>query len=209
MINSGNIDLDNFLNNGYENLTIIYGPAASGKTTLALMASLESAKQKKRVLFLDTENGFSTDRIKQMNPLYKELLDYIFLFKVNNFQEQCERIEEINKIVNKFSLIVVDTIGNHYRNELKSDIYKINKEMERQLKILRGYSKSFNIPIIITNQVYTNVHKKEIDLVGGNLVKDFSKCLLELKRDPRKIVMKKPELKEMYFRIIDAGIVKS
>ncbi len=81
--------------------------------------------------------------------------------------------------------------------------------MERQLKILRGYSKSFNIPVIITNQVYTNVHKKEIDLVGGNLVKDFSKCLLELKRDPRKIVMKKPEPKEMYFRIIDMGIVKS
>lgn len=209
MINSGNINLDNFLNSGYENVTIIYGPAASGKTTLALMASLESAKQKKRVLFLDTENGFSLDRIKQMSLSYKELLDYVFLFRINNFEEQCERIEEINKIANKFSLIVVDTIGNYYREELKKDVYKINKDMLKQLRTLKSYSRNFNIPIIITNQVYTNVHKKEIDLVGGNMVKDFSKCLLELRKDPRKVVMKKPEPKEMYFRIVDTGIVKS
>jgi DNA repair protein RadB len=207
MINSGNIDLDNFLNNGYENITIIYGPAASGKTTLALLASLELAKQKKRVLFVDTENGFSVDRIKQMSPLYKELLDHIYLFRINNFDEQSERLEEINKIINMFSLIVVDTIGNHYRNELKSDVDKINKGLLKQLKTLKNYSK--NIPVIITNQVYTNIYKKEIDLVGGNLVKNFSNILLELKRDPRKVVMKKPEQKEMYFRIIDAGIVKS
>jgi DNA repair protein RadB len=209
MINSGNIDLDNFLNVGYKDITIIYGPAASGKTTLALLASLELAKQKKRVLFIDTENGFSLDRMKQMNPLHKELLDYIFLFKVNNFQEQNERIEEISKIINKFSLIVIDTIGNHYRNELKSDIEKINRELLKQLRTLKHYSKDYNIPIIINNQVYTNVHKKEIDLVGGKLVRNFSNCLLELKKDPRKIVMKKPEQKEMYFKIIDAGIVKT
>jgi len=209
MISSGNIDLDNFLNNGYKDVTIIYGPAASGKTTLALLASLELAKQKKRVLFLDTENGFSIERIKKMNPLYKELLDYIFLFKINNFQEQGERIEEINKIVNKFSLIVIDTIGNYYREELKKDVNKINREMEKQLRTLKSFSKNFNIPIIITNQVYTNIHKKEIDLVGGNMVRDFSNTLLELKRDPRKVVMKKPEQKEMYFKIVDIGIVKT
>lgn len=209
MISSGNIDLDNFLNNGYKDVTIIYGPAASGKTTLALLASLELAKQKKRVLFLDTENGFSIERIKKMNPLYKELLDYIFLFKINNFQEQGERIEEINKIVNKFSLIVIDTIGNYYREELKKDVNKINREMDKQLRTLKSFSKNFNIPIIITNQVYTNIHKKEIDLVGGNMVRDFSNTLLELKRDPRKVVMKKPEQKEMYFKIVDIGIVKT
>lgn len=209
MTNSGNIDLDNFLNNGYKDVTIIYGPAASGKTTLALLASLELAKQKKRVLFIDTENGFSVDRIKQMSPLYKELLDYIYLFRINDFQEQGERIEEINKIVNMFSLIIVDSIGNYYREELKKDVNKINREMEKQLRTIKSFSKKFNIPIIITNQVYTNIHKKEIDLVGGNLVRDFSNILLELKRDPRKVVMKKPEQKEMYFRIVDAGIVKT
>lgn len=208
MINSGNVDLDNFLNSGYNDLTIIYGPAASGKTTLALMASLELAKQKKGY-FLRHREWFSFERAKQMSVLYKELLDYIFLFKINNFEEQCERIEELNKIVSKFSLIVVDSIGNYYREELKSNVIKINREMEKQLRILRDYSKKFNIPIIITNQVYTNIHKKEIDLVGGNMVRDFSKCLLELKKDPRKVVMKKPETKEMYFRIVDGGIIKS
>ena len=48
-------------------VTCIYGPAASGKTTLALMACVEAAKEGKKVLFIDTEEGFSVDRFKQIS----------------------------------------------------------------------------------------------------------------------------------------------
>ena len=47
-------------------LCLIYGPSASGKSTLAMQTSLEFAK-KGKVLFFDTEKSFSIDRIKLMD----------------------------------------------------------------------------------------------------------------------------------------------
>ena len=53
MISSGNLDFDGFLGHGFEKklISLVYGPSASGKTTLCLQAALEVAK-KGRVLFL-------------------------------------------------------------------------------------------------------------------------------------------------------------
>ena len=66
-------------------INLIYGESATGKTTLALQESLRFAKENKRVLYVDTENGFSVERLKQMDDNYREALNKIFLVQPKNF----------------------------------------------------------------------------------------------------------------------------
>ncbi|MEK6952368.1 MAG: DNA repair protein RadB, partial [Nanoarchaeota archaeon] len=66
MIGSGNKELDGLIS-GYGNeISIIYGPAASGKTTLAILSMVGQLKRDKKVVFVDTEKGFSIDRFMQI-----------------------------------------------------------------------------------------------------------------------------------------------
>jgi len=200
-----NEDLNEFFN--YEDMAImIYGEAATGKTTFCLIAAIEYAKQGK-VIFLDTENSFSIERIKQLYPDYKKIINNIFLFKINNFSEQKNQFNKLKEITksSKAKLIIIDTIGMHYRIALKKDPSNINKEMAKQLGLLSDISKE--IPVLMTNQIYHTLNN-ETKMVGGNMLKNFSKCLIQLKKDPRRIVLQKPEQKEMFFKIIKEGITK-
>src|SRR3989344_6355980 len=74
---------------GIENnlITAIYGPPGSGKSNFCLIFANEIAKSKK-VIYIDTEGGFSIERFKQINPNYEELLNNIIILKPTNFGEQ-------------------------------------------------------------------------------------------------------------------------
>ena len=67
-IPSGSKVLDRMLNEGYEKdvITTIYGPAGSGKTVLCMLCSINMCRNKKKVIYVDTENSFSIERLKQI-----------------------------------------------------------------------------------------------------------------------------------------------
>ena len=88
-ISTGAEVLNTLLEGGYEKdaITTIYGPAGSGKTNLALLAAAEMAKNKK-VIFIDTEGGFSITRLKQIVSGYEQILGNIVFLQPTNFEEQ-------------------------------------------------------------------------------------------------------------------------
>jgi DNA repair protein RadB len=189
-------------------ISMVYGVAASGKTTVCLQFSLEIAKEKK-VLFIDSEEGFSIERIKQMNPECERYLENILVFRVKNFEEQIGLLNKIEYILKSgnFGLLVIDSIGMHYRKALQDRKYSVvNKEMVSNMRLLTHVAEDFNIPIILTNQVYTN-QEGQITHVGGRMLKGFAKYLVELKREPRRACILKPEEKEKEFKITDKGVV--
>ena len=147
------LDLINSLK---EEINCIYGPASSGKTTLALMMAIEVARTGK-VLFIDTENGFSFERFKQIaGQDYEKLLERIFIIKVGSFEDQCKKIQQALKIADKFNLIIVDSLSVHYRKEIHKDAKKTNNELSQQMQIFSQITQDFKIPVLLTNQVYDN-----------------------------------------------------
>ena len=84
-ISTGRELLDKLLDNGYETdiINTIYGPAGSGKTLLCLLALL---KVKGKVIFVDTEGGFSVERLKQLTKDYEGVLDRVVFLSPTTFE---------------------------------------------------------------------------------------------------------------------------
>ena len=209
-------NLNSFLIKGnyVAGINLIYGPAASGKTTCCLLASISMAKEGKKVIFIDTENGFSIERLKQLcADDYNNIIDNIFLLKIKSFEDQKEKLYGLFDLIKegKFSLVVIDTLVAYYRQELRKDVKKVNLELIEQLKILK-YITRRGLPILITTQVYSKMDNKgSIESVGGKMVKNFSKVLIELKKysdGRRKAILLKPKQKEMSFKIGKRGFIQ-
>jgi len=220
-IPSGSKILDRMLNGGYEKdiITTIYGPAGSGKTVLCILSSVNMARNKKKVIYVDTENNFSIERLKQIAKYdYNKILGKIMFLKPTSFEEQKKAFDKLRKIVDKkIGLIIVDTIAMLYRLELGKNegVYEINRELGRQISYLNEIARKKHIPVLITNQVYADFEDKDkVKMVGGDLLKYSSKCLLELQITPtgnRKCILKKhrsiEEEKEITFKIVEGGVI--
>jgi len=76
--------------------------------------------------------------------------------------------------------------------------------MARQFSILKELSKK--IPIIITNQVYSNLENKII-MVGGEMFRKSGDRIIKLNKQPRKIIFESPPDKEKKFEIVNEGFV--
>lgn len=203
---------DEILEGGYENSTInmIYGPGASGKTTFCLCFCVYLAKEGKRVVFIDSENSLSLERVSQIafGLDLKKILENIVIFKPKNFLEQHKVIINLSKNIKKSNIsgVVVDTIGFHYRAQSKEG--SLNSYMARQLSDLKYLATQKKIPIILTNQVYSDIKMDgKINLVGGDMVKNWCSCLIELQKTKnRKALIRKPFKKEFFFEIKNQGI---
>jgi len=223
-IPTGSKILDVMLDGGYENdvITTIYGPAGSGKTILCLLCAINVAKSGKKVVYVDSEGGFSLERLKQIAAHiyqdYRKLLDSIIFLKPTSFAEQKKSFEKLKDIVNdKIGLIVVDTIAMLYRLELgkSEDIHNVNLELGKQIAYLTEIARKKEIPVLVTNQVYSDFDNKDkVNIVGGDILKYGSKCLIELQITPnsnrRAIVRKHRSLeseKELIFKIVEGGII--
>ena len=178
-----------------------YGPNASGKTTFAKCDAVELAKQGKKIVFIDSENGFSVDRIKQIaGNDYKKCLDNILLFKIKSFKEQQEAIKNLEKIKNKISLVIIDSFNAYYRRLFNSKPALAKSMLNSQLKILE----KLNIRVILTNQVFDNLDGG-VTGVGSYFTDKVSDEIIELKKEPRKWINKKTK-EEKRFEIISSGI---
>lgn len=218
-ISSGSKIIDRLLNGGYESdvVSTIYGPAGSGKTTMCLLCSISVTNNGKKVIFIDTEGGFSVERLRQLEAYNDDVLKNILVLKPTSFQEQERVFENVRQMVNeKIGLVVVDTISMLYRIECgrTKDIKKVNNEMGVQVSLLTEITRKKNIPVLLTNQVYSDFDEpNSVKMVGGDILKYSSKCLIELENlhNKRKAVIKKhrslPENKEALFEIKEKNFV--
>ncbi len=235
-ISTGSYDLNTWLYGGYEKdiITMIAGPPGCGKTNFVILTACSQAKKGHKVIFIDTEGGFSVERVKQVVGAenFEKVLENILLLKPTNFEEQKRDFGKLLGLVKKedIGLIVVDGMAMLYRLEIgdarnskdEEKVQEVNREIAKQMRIFAEISRKQNIPILITNQVYLEFVSEEefkkgversTNLVGGDLFKYWSKCIIELKNDAgkRKAVLLKhrsmPQ-KEISFIIKNEGIFR-
>ena len=225
-LSAGSYDLNKWLHGGYESdiVTVIYGGPGTGKTNFCSLATVSQAKKGNKVIFIDSEGGFSVERIKQLSNGKEEtdvnnVLKNILILKPTNFQEQKKAFSELEKNLKKeVSLIIVDSITILYRLDFAEarekgdeEIQKINSELVRQIKILAEIARKKDIPVLVTNQIYRWDDSNK--MVGGDILRYWAKCLIELENNNgrRTAFLRKhrslPE-KSFSFQIFNGGIRK-
>jgi DNA repair protein RadB len=216
-ITTGSPVLDDLLNGGYETdiVTTVFGPSASGKSNLAMLAAASHAEGK--VVFVDTESGLSVRRLQQMSDDAEAVLENTMVLQPSSLDEQGAAFEQLkNTLSESVNLVVIDSIAMLYRLEIAkhSDVKETNQQLAEQIANLIRIARDKTIPVLITNQVYNDFDEDDsVNLVGGDILKYGSKCLIELQRDAdiRSATVRKHrsmrEGKSAEFQIVDEGII--
>ncbi len=225
-VSAGSYDLNTWLHGGYEQgiVTTLYGSPGTGKTNFCLIAAVSQAKKGSKVIYVDTEGGFSSERIKQLlydngNGDIDKVLGNIFVLQPTSFNEQKDSFKQLLKhLSNQVSLVVVDGMTMLYRLDFASareknieEVQNINGELARQMRILVEIARKRNLAVLVTNQTYS--WDGESRMVAGDILKYWSKCLVELvsengKRTAHMIKHRFLPEKSFNFIIVNEGVKK-
>ncbi len=147
------------------------------------MAAVSVLKQGESVVYFDTES-FSAERFSQIAGEQAEsLADRLFLYEPTDFNQQGMMILESEDVIReqKAGLIILDSATGLYRTELEH-IQEALQKFNRQMVMLLGYAKRYDIPVLISNQVYMDISKGDFAPLGGTGLYHLSKIILQMER---------------------------
>lgn len=191
-ISTGCDTLDRLLQGGIERgeITLVYGEAATGKTTVAVQAAINAASKGLKVMFMDCDNSFSHQRFCQISGKdARSLNEQIFLFYPNTFEEQRMLVESLdNYVTANLGLIIIDSITTLYRAAFQTtdSIFDLNRDLARQLAYLANLTLSKKISCLITSQVHARINSPgdQIEPVARRALFHFPGTIVRIRSSP-------------------------
>jgi len=190
-IDTGSHDLDSLLHDGIirSGITSIYGEAGTGKTTIALQITRQTAMQGLKVLYVDSDRSFTQQRFQQMTGAnFHNLSELVLLFFPEDFEEQRILLESLeNFLTPTVGLVVVDSMSSLYRVAFSAtNIFKLNRVLTRQLAYLSELSITRKIACLITSQVHARLTGPiaQIEPVARRALFHFPKTIIRLRNTP-------------------------
>ena len=159
---TGIVALDKLLGGGLRasHMTLIYGEASTGKTTLSIHAAIQASMRGYKTVYLDVDGSFEPRRFSHIFEANDNGVgEKIIIFTPNSFREQTQTIENLpNYMTKSTKLVVVDTVTTLYRLESSSEErFTLNRELARQLAYLSEMASEYNLVILLTSQVHEAV----------------------------------------------------
>lgn len=186
---SGSLSLDASIGIGgfpKRRFTYIYGSEGTGKTTIALTASIKEIQNGGKVLYIDAENMLSFSTIEQMLSVTVDKDKFILL--------QPETAEQAFMIIEKaitsgeFTLIVLDTIAALEPEEEKEKEFNENTMMAIPRLLGRFFRrnapdvKNSNLAVLLLNQIRddTKSYMGGFKSTGGHSLLHWSSVIIAL-----------------------------
>ena len=155
-------------------LSQIVGPAGCGKTQMSLMLAVIATLPASlggsggEVIYLDTENAFSATRLVEIatsrfpqhfaDPERLQALSKAvhvsFVQTTANLLDRLGTLEE-DIIQHNIKLVILDSVASLVRKEFRGNMAERTDILAREASLLKYLSASFNIPVVVTNQVTT------------------------------------------------------
>jgi DNA repair protein RadB len=210
-ISTGCGGLDQLLHGGFRRgeLALIYGEAATGKTTAVMQVAISAAKLGLKVLYIDADHSFTQQRFHQIaGPSAANISELIMLSLPETFAEQRAFIELLgNYVTPRLGLVVLDSMSSLYRAEFPKaeSIFNLNRDLARQVAYLSELSANHKIACLITSQVHARLSPPvgDIEPVARRALFHFSRVILRLRNTPKQTV------KEFSLERIDGSDARS
>ncbi len=124
-LKTGSSGLDGLLDGGFEEgkITEVFGPSNSGKTQLAMQATVMAAAKGWKSVYVDTESTFRPERVAQMAESRgidaKAALENVFSLRALDVEAQSRVLERMadDPRVSSAKLVVVDTVTKNFTLE--------------------------------------------------------------------------------------------
>jgi DNA repair protein RadA len=199
MCSTGSQVLDELLGGGIEtkNLTEFFGEASMGKTqicyTAAVYALLQKAEggfmdfdphspNRARVVWLDTEGTFKSDRIVEIvkerfpnkDPEY--FLDNIIYFQILSTDMLLNAINSVFQMPDNIVLVVLDSLMSPFRFEFSHGVSELARRQQKLQEVLGVIKRNMQIHSaawLVTNQATTKMNMygpmsiTTVDAAGG------------------------------------------
>jgi DNA repair protein RadB len=196
-VGTGCKSIDELLGGGFESGTVtqLYGEAGSGKTNICLQMAVRCVRQGESVIIIDSE-GLSTERFVQIARAHMEegeelerLAAKIILYQPQTFEQQTSCIREIDTVIKEkegksgVGLVILDSATLFYRLELDDDrSMHLRRVLANQIMHLLELARQYDLVVIITNQVYTDIENGKLRPTGGSALEHLSKVIVQLEK---------------------------
>lgn len=186
-ISTGSLVLDNLLGGGFPKARVIeiFGPEASGKTSIALNAIADVQRKGGNALFIDAEQA--------LDPYYASVLG---VDTVNLGFTQISVLEQVMKIIRVVmqngdtDIIVVDSIPAlipiaELEDPDKANIGLVARTLSKQLRIIVTLAKKHGTTIIFLNQIREKVgvmFGSPETTSGGRAMKFYASQRIEIRK---------------------------
>jgi RecA/RadA recombinase len=189
-ISTGSICIDTKIGGGIQpnSIVLVYGEPETGKSTFALQCAVNCAIQGEKILYVDCDNTFSTERLAQIAGYhFEDVADRIVLVKPRDFREQSVLIDHIEDYTVNVGLIIIDTLTSLYsaRAAESPKAFSANRELNKQLAILAQLCKTKKIPLLILSQVRSVLGEQNeaasVRPVANRVIKFWAETILFLK----------------------------
>ena len=172
-------------------ITLVYGEAATGKTTVAIQAATSAALHGLKVVYVDSDHSFTQQRFEQIEKTnIADVSERIMLFLPETFTEQRVLVESLeNYVTPSLGLVIVDSMSSLYRAAFSraASIFNLNRDLSRQLAYLSELSAQNRIACVITSQVHARFSPPlgDIEPVARRAIFHFPRTILKLRSTPK------------------------
>ncbi len=197
-ISTGSPNFDLMMAGGFETgaITECFGEFGSGKTQIAHLLVVNTLKEDPDVyaVFIDTENTFRPERIKQfaagvgLNP--EDALNRIMVARAYNSDHQMLLTEKVESLIadgKKVRLLVVDSLTSHFRAEFigRGTLAERQQKLNRHMHTLTRIAGAHNLCVYVTNQVMAKPDQffgDPTQAIGGHVVAHSSTFRIYLRK---------------------------
>ncbi len=201
---TGCAPLDEVLGGGFRlgDISLIYGEAATGKTTVALSCIAEHLRSDPwhKAFYVDSDRKLSTRRLTMLTGDDEDLLERLLVWRPTDFKQQASIIEGLIDLPSGEAPVVIDSVTGPYRLVAGDPrrTFTANKELNRQLGFLSEAAKTKGVAVLVIGQVHSVLDKEpsQVEPVAQRLLNYWSDLVVRLESTStsavRQAVLEKP-----------------
>ncbi|KAM5148873.1 meiotic recombination protein DMC1/LIM15 homolog isoform 1-T1 [Mantella aurantiaca] len=170
-VSTGSQELDKLLGGGIESMAITetFGEFRTGKTqlshTLCVTAQLSghNGYSGGKVIFVDTENTFRPDRLRDIADRFgvdhDAMLDNVLYARAYTSEHQMELLDYVaakfHEEAGVFKLLIIDSIMALFRVDFsgRGELAERQQKLAQMLSRLQKISEEYNVAVFVTNQM--------------------------------------------------------